>query len=79
MIVGDLLKNIGRAVKRLFTKKTTIEKAFDTQIAVSGKMENSINLWAEMYENRPPWKSDSIKTLNLPASIASEIARLVTT
>lgn len=78
MIVGDLLKNIGRAVKRLFTKKTTIEKAFDTQIAVSGKMENSINLWAEMYENRPPWKSESIKTLNLPASIASEIARLVT-
>lgn len=62
----------------MFAKKATLESAFDTTIAVSSKMENAINLWAEMYEGRPPWKNDEIKTLNLPASIAGEIARLVT-
>lgn len=78
MIVGDVFRKIGKAVRRLFAKKVTIEKAFETTIAVSGKMENSINLWAQMYEGRPPWLNDSIKTLNLPAAIAGEIARLVT-
>ena len=82
MIVGDIIRKIGKAVRRMFSKKATIETAFDTNIAVSGKMENAINLWAEMYENRPPWLSDAddgtVETLGIPAAIASEIARLVT-
>ena len=83
MIVGDIIRKIGKVVKRMFSKKATIETAFDTNIAVSGKMENAINLWAEMYENRPPWLCDNaeegkVETLGVPASIASEIARLVT-
>ena len=83
MIVGDIIRKIGKAVRRIFSKKATIETAFDTKIAVSGKMENAIHLWAEMYENRPPWLSDNaeegtVETLGVPASIASEIARLVT-
>lgn len=73
-----MIRKIGKAVRRLFSKKTTIEKAFDTEIAVSGKMENAINLWTLMYEGKPPWLSEDIKTLNLPAAIAGEIARLVT-
>ena len=81
MIVGDIIRKIGKAVRRIFSKKATIETAFDTKIAVSGKMENAIHLWAEMYENRPPWLSDNaeegtVETLGVPASIASEIARL---
>lgn len=78
MIVGDIIKKIGKAVRRVFSKKKTIETAFETDIAVSGKMENAIHMWAEMYEGRPPWTGDTVKTLNLPASIAGEIARLVT-
>lgn len=62
----------------MFAKKATIENAFDTTIAISGKMDNSINMWAQMYEGKPPWLSDSVQTLNLPAAIAGEIARLVT-
>ena len=36
--------------------------------------------WTEMYEDRPPWKAleKGKLTLNLPAAISSEIARLVT-
>jgi len=83
LIVGDIIRKIGKAVRRMFSKKATIETAFDTNIAVSGKMENAIYLWAEMYENRPPWLNDNaeegtVETLGIPASIASEIARLVT-
>ena len=83
MIVGDIIRKIGKVVKRMFSKKATVETAFDTNIAVSGKMENAIYLWAEMYENRPPWLNDNaeegtVETLGIPASIASEIARLVT-
>ena len=62
----------------MFAKKATLENAFDTTIAVSSKMDNAIQMWAEMYEGRPPWLSDEVKTLGLPAAIAGEIARLVT-
>lgn len=80
MNVGDVFRNIGKAVRKLFSRKVTLEKAFDAKIAVSGEMENNIRLWAEMYEGRPPWKNkeEGIETLGLPASIAGEIARLVT-
>lgn len=62
----------------MFAKKATIENAFDTTIAISSNMDNAIHMWAEMYEGSPPWMSDDVKTLNLPAAIAGEIARLVT-
>ena len=80
MIVGDIFRRIGKVVKQLFAKKSTIENAFsDVSIAMSGKMVNAIQEWAEMYEDNPPWLSDVRgATLNLPATIAAEIARLVT-
>lgn len=82
MTIGDIIKRIGKAVRNVFTKKATIESAFDTTIAVSGKMEQAINLWAAMYEGNPPWvdadDNKFKKTLNLPSAIAGEIARLVT-
>lgn len=62
----------------MFAKKATLESAFDTTIAISSKMDNEIQLWSEMYEGRPPWVNDNVKTLGLPAAIAGEIARLVT-
>lgn len=78
MIVGDTINKIWKAVKRVFAKKVTIAKAFDTTIAISSKMEARIGLWADMYEGKPPWLSEAKTTLNLPAAIAGEIARLVT-
>ena len=57
-----------------------IEKAFDVSVATSSQMEQAMLLWSEMYEDRPSWKKpeDLQLTMNLPAAIASEIARLVT-
>ena len=41
-------------------------------------MSAALLQWSLMYENKSPWMSEDVKWLNLPASIASELARLVT-
>lgn len=78
MKIQDIFSTLGKAVRRLFSKKHTLESAFDIDIAVSSKMERAIQEWSKMYENFPPWKEPGISTLGLPAAIANEIARLVT-
>ena len=78
MNVGDIFKKIGKMVRRLISKKVTIENAFSTTIVVSSEMENSIQEWAMMYKDEPPWKDNVLGTLNLAATISAEIARLVT-
>ena len=62
----------------MFAKRATMESAFDVQIAVSSKMEQSLQLWSDMYEGYPPWLSEDIRTMNLASVIAGEVARLVT-
>lgn len=47
-------------------------------IAVSGSMSGAIHRWSNMYTNRAPWLKDGVKSLNLPAAICTEMARLVT-
>lgn len=68
---------IGKVVNTLFPK-VGIEKAIGRQVAVSEKMQNAIQLWDQMYVDQPPWKNDNCKTMNLPAAIAHEFARLIT-
>lgn len=41
-------------------------------------MESAVNLWSKMYCNKAPWVKDDVKSMNLPAAIAAEFARLVT-
>lgn len=55
-----------------------IEKAMGVEIAMSTEMRNAIYEWNQMYRNKAPWIGKEVKGLNLPAAIASEIARLVT-
>lgn len=55
-----------------------IQKAMGADIAISTKMANEIYLWTKLYMNQSPWIGEDIRGLNLPASIASEMARLVT-
>lgn len=74
------IKNfIRKWVGKLFPRNS-IEKEMKVQIAVSGSMDNAIQLWKDMYENHPPWigKDGTICT-NIPATIAEEMARLVLT
>lgn len=58
-----------------------LNKDSDTQIDVclNSKMAAAIELWSRMYTNRAPWVNNETEhSANLPAAIASELARLVT-
>ena len=72
-------QKLRKAVRNLF-RRNNVESAFNVDIAVSSSMEEKLTLWSEMFEDHPHWKDlDKGKmTTNLPAAIASEIARLVT-
>lgn len=58
--------------------KTEIESALKVNITLSDEMTENISLWTQMYQNQPPWKGQTVQTLNIPAVIASKIAKLVT-
>lgn len=54
------------------------KQALKTDVAISANMQTAIDLWAQMFADKPPWLDDTTKSLGLPASIAGEIARLIT-
>lgn len=57
--------------------KSTITEATKIDIAVSSEMSQAIDLWEKMYFNKAPWlKPEEVESLNLPASIANEFAKL---
>lgn len=56
----------------------TIKKAMGVDIAVTKRMGKAIYRWTNMYMNKSPWLNENIKSLNLPAAVSSEVARLVT-
>ena len=58
--------------------QSTVKQALKVDIAVSAPMADALQTWSLMYENKAPWLSEYVKSLNLPASIAGEIARAVT-
>lgn len=79
----SIITKIKEVFRRLFTRQN-IQSKTNTTIAVSDKMAAAIDLWTRCYKNHPPWRYDEngkekVKTLNLPAIIASELSRLVTT
>lgn len=55
-----------------------IQKAMGVDIAISKKMSAAIYQWGRLYTNEAPWIKGDIKSLGLPASICTEMARLVT-
>ncbi len=61
--------------------KSEFEKKLNIKIATSSLMDNAIDLWSKMYEEKPPWLGGpmDIKSLNLPSAISEELARLVLT
>lgn len=77
MAIGDWLR---RLIEKMFPRKT-VESKLKIQISTSKLMEQEIDKWMLMYANQPPWKGGKahVYTLNLPAAIATELARLVLT
>ncbi len=73
-----MLNKIRQVISRLF-KKRDIKDATGIEVAASEEMSGAIALWTAMYEDKAPWvDNDKVKSMNLPATIANEIARLVT-
>ena len=68
---------IQKVVSKMFNKGT-IQEALKVDVAVSNEMANAIDLWNMIYENKAPWLNKNVKSLNLGATIASEVARMVT-
>lgn len=68
---------IGKVVRKLFPK-ADLEKKLGISIAVSSDMQNAIQTWNDMYLNQPAWKGKGVRTMNLPAAISHEFARLIT-
>lgn len=58
--------------------KNSIDAKLQTDLPVSTEMSNAISLWSELYSGHAPWLSHTVKSLNLPATIAAEVARMTT-
>lgn len=56
----------------------TVKTAIGTDVAVSSVMQDGIDLWWKLFQDKPPGEDDNTQSLGLPASIAGELARLVT-
>lgn len=81
--MGFIQNVIGRVKKMLGINE--IQRIINIKPVVSSDMVNAIQLWSQMYEDRPPWKKnprpgepEKVTTLGLPSLIASEKARMAT-
>jgi len=74
MSIFSLIKNWW---SKMFTKET-IKTALGVEVNVSTLMTDALKKWGLIYTNQAPWLTDKMKSLNLGAAIASEIARSVT-
>lgn len=72
-----LLGWIREAWKRMITTSTVRER-LGVEPAISSAMTAALELWSQMYANQAPWLTRDVRSLNLAAAIASEIARAVT-
>lgn len=56
----------------------SIQKATGLKVQISPKMQKALREWLKAYTNESDWLNETVETLNIPATIASEVARLVT-
>ena len=76
-MLKTFLNWIRRVLKNLIGK-SDIKSKLNIDVAVSNKMQEGIELWSTVYENRAPWLGDTVQSMNIGAAIASEIARMIT-
>lgn len=58
--------------------KDELKRALDVELNLSQPMVEALERWAQLYENKAEWLSKEIRSLNLAAAVAGEIARSVT-
>lgn len=67
-----------RQVLQKLISKSNVKEKLHIDVAVSDKMSEAISLWSNIYEDKAPWLSETVQSMNLGSAIASEVARLVT-
>lgn len=82
-----MFQKILRWIREVIDKmlgKQNIKQALKVDAAISIPMSQALELWTQMYENEAPWLTsdttslNNLKSLNLAAAIAGEVARAVT-
>lgn len=79
---STIASKVKEVLSRMLGSKT-VESALHVSPIISTKMENAINTWGRLYENKAPWLQEPnadngwvrIVSLGLPSMIASEKAR----
>ncbi len=72
-----LLSLIRQVMQRMIPQKS-IESVERVETPLSVEMVEALDLWSDMYIGKAPWlKPDTVKSLNLPAFISSELARQI--
>lgn len=67
-----------KAVIQRMIGNNTIKSNFGVDPSITQDMADKISMWGRMYQNNADWLDKNTKSLNLPAAIASELARLTT-
>lgn len=68
-------------VKGVFAKMLHIsdaKRALKVDVAIGSDMQAAIDTWAALFQDRAAWLDKNTQSLELPAAIAGELARLVT-
>lgn len=82
----NIFARLAGAIRRVFGRMIpyrNIEQAENIQTPLSDTMTSALGLWYDMYMDKSPWKKngkdgeETVKTMNLPALICSEIARQI--
>lgn len=73
----SVLDKVRGVFKKMIAPKT-LEEVLNVTPIISETMRKSIEGWAALYQGKPPYLSDDLKTLNLASMIASEKARTAT-
>lgn len=83
MIFSNIWHRLWETIRNMIGLHTTIEQTLNIAPAISNKMADAIEQWAQMYEDKAPWLHEpdygdptKIVSLGLPAFIASEKARM---
>ena len=73
-----LIKQLIERVRSRLIPYKDIASAEQIKTPLAPEMVRALSLWCELYHDRAPWKEPGkVKSLNLPAMAASEIARQV--
>lgn len=83
-MLKQILEWLQKVVNRMIPKQD-IMQALHVRADISSKMIGALELWTRLYTGSPPWlwdeygnRDESVRSLNLSATIAAKVAKLVT-